>query len=861
MDRYIIRKATSIVIIATFLFTQCGFGWAAPIYKVGKAPQNLRAKSAGEPTAEGKEAEGAAAIGAALKLASLPIASLPTGEYGSALSGAVGSVKQFVAAPAAGAAVGNAGAMGLAPEFIKNNVVPVLNNWLSRRNFSEVATSPTLYSIGDLGATFNYTYEVVAVGGRSSLDGVEVKVDEEWERKGEDRKDWRCNVHSKLSISTHGFFSLPELIKNVAQELDRGVPLLRSPRAEDLTIELAQLWRRHTAPAAGEVTANMAGKPGNRVLRNILEQRRDELVEELNVSARISSAVSGYPGFLGDKRPVSTISLDIRDVDRELRKLDKQEDSAANMAGKPGKERVDDVHTALTTEQVEQALRDTNEYFEEVAGGDEAVKLDFVVGNEDEHHRLLGYNPQDRLAAFIDGGVSQEERRKIEAHLNVCPYCREEVEELRKFVEAHRQVVAPIVTDVPQVADRADEGREVTPSGQSLQDVTRGAPAAGTEAAGVGVAVSTDNMTRRKFLQTVLTGVVAFGTSRQSSAQYSMGDANDSELVSIVTFTDGNIHQHDLYSWVTYSPISPINASFNPPLLRSGVRGGDVRADFRELGYADQVSESYSSKFSIDAYRESSSLFWNNMLEVVGRLPSEQIDILQNFYKRLRQDFLLLMKSYLNKPDIIEHSRIHIGIMKELDVTIKKLSRYYSDEEAEKWRVATERLLETFFDWWGHSIIIPDGENAYRPVASGQMYWDMHFVPVDPERIPQDLREGIIEYTPRLPDYRNYWLSKKVPRPDTTAETPAFVVETCIDFLRPFEKTDRLLDLGCGELLPMLRLQTEGFIGAIEGYDYSKEMVRKAEWNIRHLIFDPQLRERIKVHEGDITDKKLQAIL
>jgi hypothetical protein len=91
----------------------------------------------------------------------------------------------------------------------------------------------------------------------------------------------------------------------------------------------------------------------------------------------------------------------------------------------------------LTEQQVEQALREAQGFFKEQAGDDEATLLDTLVG-EDEYRHLLAC-PTDRLAAFIDGRVPGEEHRRIEAHLKVCPFCREEEKETRALVAAWRR--------------------------------------------------------------------------------------------------------------------------------------------------------------------------------------------------------------------------------------------------------------------------------------------------------------------------------------------------------------------------------------------------------------------------------------
>lgn len=83
----------------------------------------------------------------------------------------------------------------------------------------------------------------------------------------------------------------------------------------------------------------------------------------------------------------------------------------------------------LTEQQVEAALAELRDDLKKQGITDEATLLDHLVGEED-YRRLIGC-PQDRLPAFIDGNVPQDEREKIEAHLLDCPFCREEVEGTR----------------------------------------------------------------------------------------------------------------------------------------------------------------------------------------------------------------------------------------------------------------------------------------------------------------------------------------------------------------------------------------------------------------------------------------------
>lgn len=91
----------------------------------------------------------------------------------------------------------------------------------------------------------------------------------------------------------------------------------------------------------------------------------------------------------------------------------------------------------LTEEQVQAALQEYRDDLLKQYGADEAAILTAVMG-EEAARKQLGCN-QDRLPAFIDGNTDPDETRQFKEHLEVCPFCREEVEGTREMIEMWKQ--------------------------------------------------------------------------------------------------------------------------------------------------------------------------------------------------------------------------------------------------------------------------------------------------------------------------------------------------------------------------------------------------------------------------------------
>ena len=348
----------------------------------------------------------------------------------------------------------------------------------------------------------------------------------------------------------------------------------------------------------------------------------------------------------------------------------------------------------------------------------------------------------------------------------------------------------------------------------------------------------------------------------------------------------------------------------------------DYRAAFRENSYRP------IKDFNLEPYNNSSDPFWNSLLSKVEEIPQGEVkEELKKFYHSLQDNFIQVIKEFGKEPDFIEQSKFHISTMKDFDQVMKVIEEHFSPESVEKWRIAMERLFESFYGWAGHSLMIPDGENVYRPIAgAGVMYHSLHFVSFDRNRVPEDLWNDLVTYTHRFPDYKNYWLNRinLLPTPETTAVTPWPIVNEAIRFMVPFQwdipyddivqagfewgefsgtmhkkgwakssfsglrltvvlddatkkamlevfgekilplleavpkEPGRLLDLGCGGLLPMFDFIDEGFNGTIEAHDYSLEMVKRAEINRDVYLSKSGERKRIQIFENDITTEKFQ---
>lgn len=367
-----------------------------------------------------------------------------------------------------------------------------------------------------------------------------------------------------------------------------------------------------------------------------------------------------------------------------------------------------------------------------------------------------------------------------------------------------------------------------------------------------------ESLDRRSFIKRF--GALVVGVFTGTSLNFGeLREDNNTSLATISDLIESQISYFDETGekiCIT-SPVSPIKA-FNDPDT-GGARGRDWRAAFRDNSY--KPIKAWQG-YSLENYNNSSGPFWDSLLSEVEKIQQSEVkEELKKFYQSLQENFIQVIKALGKEPDFIEQSKLHISTMKDFDQVMKVLEEHFSPESIEKWRIAMERLFESFYGWAGHSLMVPDGENVYRPIAdAGVMYLALHFVSFDRDRVPKELWDELVTYTPRLPDYKNYWLNRAnlLPTPETTAVTPWPLVEAAIEFMQPFTGTDRLLDLGCGELLPMFDFIKEGFTGNIEAHDYSPEMVKRAKINRDAYLLSSKDRDRIQIFENDITTEKFQ---